>query len=191
MRQCTQHLSHQFNGSQLNTSQRMMNRIPKFIDSTAWKQAEILMQPALIRVIDKLGKYLENSSWQGNYQTVTLWPEGTSPKIQKKVIRLQTELKKTKGARAAIIAKELNKLPQSYPNYVLSLENGEQRVEVSLWELCYQVCFLEYALDSLEPHPLVRVDTYLLDSQGEVDWERLDKKTEILISNFFHGLPST
>jgi hypothetical protein len=84
MRQCTQHLSHQFNGSQLNTSQRMMNRIPKFIDSTAWKQAEILMQPALIRVIDKLGKYLENSSWQGNYQTVTLWPEGTSPKIQKK-----------------------------------------------------------------------------------------------------------
>jgi hypothetical protein len=43
---------------------------PKIKDTAAWQQAEILMQPALIRLIDNIRKQLEESVWQGTYQEV-------------------------------------------------------------------------------------------------------------------------
>lgn len=43
---------------------------PKFKTQLAWEQTQILIQPALIRVVDNLRKYLETSSWQGSYQEV-------------------------------------------------------------------------------------------------------------------------
>ena len=43
---------------------------PKFSDTQSWQQAEILMQPVLIRLIDNLRKTLEASAWQGTYQEV-------------------------------------------------------------------------------------------------------------------------
>ena len=41
---------------------------PKFKNQLAWQQAEILMQPILIRVIDNLRQSLETSEWTGTYQ---------------------------------------------------------------------------------------------------------------------------
>lgn len=43
---------------------------PLFKDSTAWEQAEFLMQPALIRLIDRIRQKLEASDWEGSYQEV-------------------------------------------------------------------------------------------------------------------------
>ena len=43
---------------------------PKINNITAWKQAELLMQPAFIRVLDHIRNKLENSAWQGTYQEV-------------------------------------------------------------------------------------------------------------------------
>jgi hypothetical protein len=45
---------------------------PKFKDINAWEQAQILMQPAFIRLVDNLGKQLEGSDWQGTYREVQL-----------------------------------------------------------------------------------------------------------------------
>ena len=36
----------------------------------AWQQAEMLMQPSLIRLLDNLRKSLEKSSWNGTYHEV-------------------------------------------------------------------------------------------------------------------------
>lgn len=44
---------------------------PQFKTRLAWEQAELLMQPALIRIIDNLRKELETSEWKGTYQEVT------------------------------------------------------------------------------------------------------------------------
>lgn len=44
---------------------------PKFKTRLAWEQAELLMQPALIRIIDNLRKELEESDWEGTYKEVT------------------------------------------------------------------------------------------------------------------------
>ncbi|NET46550.1 hypothetical protein [Okeania sp. SIO2B3] len=43
---------------------------PKINNITAWKQAELLMQPAFIRLLDHIRKKLDNSVWQGDYQEV-------------------------------------------------------------------------------------------------------------------------
>ncbi|MCT7986001.1 hypothetical protein NG796_22235 [Laspinema sp. A4] len=43
---------------------------PTFKDTLAWQQAEILMQPALIRVLDNIRKQLEDSTWEGTYEDV-------------------------------------------------------------------------------------------------------------------------
>ena len=44
---------------------------PKFKTRLAWEQAQVLMQPALIRIIDNLRKQLEESEWEGKYKEVT------------------------------------------------------------------------------------------------------------------------
>jgi hypothetical protein len=44
---------------------------PKFKTTLAWEQAELLMQPAFLRVIDNLRKELEESHWEGTYEEIT------------------------------------------------------------------------------------------------------------------------
>ncbi|HHP7232660.1 MAG TPA: hypothetical protein ACFCUY_17615 [Xenococcaceae cyanobacterium] len=44
---------------------------PKFKTRLAWEQAQILMQPALIRVLDNIRKQLDTSSWQGKYREIS------------------------------------------------------------------------------------------------------------------------
>ncbi len=36
----------------------------------AWQQAELLMQPALIRIVDQIRKQLENTTWKATYRDV-------------------------------------------------------------------------------------------------------------------------
>ena len=47
-----------------------MNMKPKITNAIAWEQAELLMQPALIRLIDNIRKQLDESIWTGTYQEV-------------------------------------------------------------------------------------------------------------------------
>ncbi len=44
--------------------------MPRIPDWVTWQQAELLMQPALIRVVDNLRKHLENSPWSGTYEDI-------------------------------------------------------------------------------------------------------------------------
>jgi hypothetical protein len=44
--------------------------MPKISTMAAWHQAEMLMQPAYIRLNDNIRKCLEQSVWQGTYQKV-------------------------------------------------------------------------------------------------------------------------
>lgn len=47
-----------------------MSMKPEFKNMTAWNQAEVLMQPAFLRVIDNIRKQLEKSDWKGTYQDI-------------------------------------------------------------------------------------------------------------------------
>ncbi len=44
---------------------------PTFKTRLAWEQAQVLMQPALLRVVDNIRKELESSTWKGTYKEVT------------------------------------------------------------------------------------------------------------------------
>lgn len=78
-----------------------------------------------------------------------------------------------------------------YPGYLLRLQYQDREMSVNLWEICYQVCFLNYQpthseLESQE----VEIDTSLIDETGDVDWERLDAKTKDVIEKLFANLPN-
>ena len=44
---------------------------PTFKDRLAWEQAQVLMQPAMLRVVDNIRKEIESSNWKGTYKEVT------------------------------------------------------------------------------------------------------------------------
>jgi hypothetical protein len=124
---------------------------PKITSQLAWQQAEILMQPALIRLLDNIRNRLDKSIWQGTYQEIST----------------------------------------PIPGYQLCLKyEGEQRY-IDIWELCYQVCFINYQpthgeMESME----VDIDTSLINEMGEVDWNRLDTKSRLIVEDFFANLPT-
>ncbi|QDZ40044.1 hypothetical protein FRE64_08895 [Euhalothece natronophila Z-M001] len=125
--------------------------IPKLSNSQAWEQAQLLMQPAYIRVVDNLRKALEDSAWRESYQEV------------------ETPI----------------------PGYELCLSKQGQDIKVSLWELCFEVCFQDYQRGSVPPDSELQVDidTGLFDTEtGEVDWEKLDQKAQAKIENLFSSL---
>jgi hypothetical protein len=127
-----------------------MSMKPEFKNMTAWNQAELLMQPAFLRVIDNIRKQLETSDWKGTYQDIQ------SP----------------------------------IPGYQLCLQRQDATVNVDIWELCYQVCFRNYQLNSTETESqTVEIDTNLLDETGDVDWQCLEAKTRQLVQQVFADLP--
>lgn len=46
--------------------------VPRLTNQLSWQQAELLMQPALLRVVDNIRKQLEVSDWKGSYEDVEL-----------------------------------------------------------------------------------------------------------------------
>ncbi|MDC0834927.1 hypothetical protein AY599_05285 [Leptolyngbya valderiana BDU 20041] len=118
---------------------------PKFTSQLAWHQAQALMQPALIRILDNLRKLLEQSSWKGTYHEIQV----------------------------------------PIPGYQLRLERNGSEKTIDIWELCYQVCFLDYQ-PTHTPNETqeVEIDTSLFDG-NEIDWERLDEKAKAIARGVF------
>ncbi|AFY57072.1 hypothetical protein Riv7116_4653 [Rivularia sp. PCC 7116] len=158
---------------------------PKITNSVAWQQAELLMQPTFIRVIDNVRKILDNSSWKGTYHDVLTWAAGTSEETKAIVTQMVQELETATPEQAVEIRETLAKLPTPHPGYHLCLERQDQQVNVDLWELCYQVCFVEYTLSN----DVVDIDTSLLDETGDVEWNLLDKKAKRVVEEMFAKLP--
>ena len=158
---------------------------PKITNPVAWQQAELMMQPAFIRIVDNIRKLLEKSSWKGTYHDVLIWAAGTSDETKAIVTQLVQELEAATPEQAQAIRETLAKLPTPHPGYHLCLQRQEQQVNVDLWELCYQVCFVEYSLSD----DVVDIDTSLLDEAGDVEWNLLDKKAKKVVEAVFAKLP--
>jgi hypothetical protein len=125
--------------------------LPKFVNELAWQQADFLMQPVYIRVIDRIRQQSETSTWQVSYEEVQI----------------------------------------PHPTNYLCLKSGERVVKFDIWDLCYQVCFLNYfgSHGELETKT-VEVDTSLIDMAAQTpDWHKLDNKANEVIANLFSNLP--
>jgi hypothetical protein len=160
---------------------------PKITNSVAWQQAELLMQPAFIRVVDNIRKLLDLSDWKGTYQDVLIWPPETTEDTKAVVTKLLQELEAATPDKSVEIREILARLPIPHPGYHLCLQRQDQEVSLDLWELCYQVCFLDYTAPN---NDVVEIDTSLIDEGGDVDWQRLDNKARQLVEQVFASLPS-
>jgi hypothetical protein len=135
---------------------------PKFKNTIDWEQAQMLMQPIFIRVIDNIRKQLDNSSWKGVYQQID----------------------------------------EPYPRYELLLSRNEKVIELDIWQLCYQICFINFTTKvielqqhlaqqngtQIEEIQEVEIDTSLIDNDGQVDWIKIEEKTNYVITNVFNNL---
>jgi len=124
---------------------------PKFGSELAWQQAEFLMQPIYIRIIDRIRQQSEVSIWKVTYEEVR----------------------------------------DPHPINYLCLESEDKQLKFDIWDLCYQVCFLNYdgSHSELESR-IVEVDTSSIDLEtGTIDWMRLDNKAKAVIAKIFDNLP--
>ncbi len=124
--------------------------VPKFVDRVAYQQAEFLLQPIYIRIIDRIRQQSETTTWKVSYEEV------------------QT--------------------PQ--PTNYLCLQSGDRQLRFDLWDLCYQVCFLDYAGSHGElESQVVEIDTSLIDMAAQApDWQRIDEKAKAVIARVFENL---
>lgn len=125
---------------------------PKFASELAWQQAEFLMQPIYIRIIDRIRQQSEISTWAVSYEEV------------------QTP----------------------HPTNYLCLKSANGLLKFDIWDLCYQVCFLNYHGSHSEiGSQVVEVDASLIDMEAQTpDWTRLDNKARDVIVRVFENLPS-
>jgi len=124
---------------------------PKFESELAWRQAEFLMQPIYIRIIDRIRQQSEVSTWKVSYEEVR----------------------------------------DPHPINYLCLESEDQQLKFDIWDLCYQVCFLNYdgSHSELESR-IVEVDTSSIELEtGTIDWMLLDNKAKAVIAKIFDNLP--
>ena len=163
---------------------------PTFSSIESWQQAELLMQPVFIRLIDNIRKQLDQSEWIGTYRDIQHWPEGTSPGTQHRFMQLQDQLAQAEPADISEIQQELAQLPHPIPGYELRLQQGDRHITVDLWEICYQICFLNYSSIQQEHQISADIDTHLIDDAGNVDWNQLDEKAKRIVSDIFATLPS-
>lgn len=161
--------------------------MPKFATPLAKAQVEQLMQPALIRVIDNIRKQLDETTWQGRYEEELIWPAGTTDEQKTDYATLQQQLHGVPPETHDRVAALMSQLPQPAPLYTLRLTKaGSADQTVDIWELCYQVCAVDYRPAE---GGQIEADDRLLDEQGEVDWRLLDDKTKALVEDIFRALP--
>ncbi|GAB4330626.1 MAG: hypothetical protein OHK0047_18060 [Leptolyngbyaceae cyanobacterium] len=170
---------------------------PKIPNRIVWQQAEVLMQPAFIRLIANITQQLEQSDWRGDYEDVQMWPEGTSETDKMLVVSLRSQLETASPAEVDAITQSLAQLPTPFPGYQLRLSRGDRQVSVDLWDLCYRICFQDYDSVSGTSHAVdaaiggsVAIDPSLFDETGDVDWHQLDDKTKQLVNQIFANLPA-
>lgn len=164
--------------------------MPKFADVRAWEQAQLLMQPVFIRVLDNLRKQLEQSTWKGDYEETPVWPDGVDEATKAQVVQLQEQLATASPQEAEVIEEHLARLPSPQMSYLLRLKKADRQITIDIWQLCYQICFRNYSpvLNAMDQDMIVEIDTTLMDDTGDVDWLALDEKAKQLIEQIFNSL---
>ncbi len=79
-------------------------------------------------------------------------------------------------------------MPQ--PTSYLCIRSGDRQLRFNLWDLCYQVCFVDYhgSHSELEARSVI-VDTSLIDMENSSpDWHRIDDKANTIIARVFNNL---
>jgi hypothetical protein len=159
---------------------------PQFSDPQLFDQAERLMQPSLLRLLDQLRRQVAASAWTHRFETLQLWADTVPESVQQQWQSLGDRLESSNDeAEIAVLQEQLAQLPQPTYAYQLWLNKGELSQQFDLWELCYQTCFANHQPNTDYP-PQIRPG--LLDEAGEVDWEHLDLQARHVVEDLISRL---
>ena len=125
---------------------------PTFKNTIDWEKADILMQPAFIRVMDNLRKELEKTNLVATYEDIQA----------------------------------------PFPGYQLILTKENDSVSISIWEICFQVCFTDYQFssnNSSQASIMVEIDENLFNGDNEINWQQLEIKTQQTIQTIINNFP--
>lgn len=125
---------------------------PTFKNTTDWEKADILIQPAFIRVMDNLRKELEKTNLVATYEDIQ----------------------------------------EPFPGYQLILTKENDSVSISIWEICFQVCFTDYQFssnNSSQASIMVEIDENLFNGDNEINWQQLEIKTQQTIQTIINNFP--
>ncbi|WP_048321033.1 hypothetical protein [Crocosphaera watsonii] len=125
---------------------------PTFKNTIDWEKADILMQPAFIRVMDNLRKELEKTNLVATYEDIQ----------------------------------------EPFPGYQLILTKENDSVSISIWEICFQVCFTDYQFssnNSSQASIMVEIDENLFNGDNEINWQQLEIKTQQTIQTIINNFP--
>ena len=105
---------------------------PQINDLNTWNQAELLLQPAFIRVIDNFRKAVESTDWESRYEDLQDWPEEATESQKERWAELSALLESTQPIDLEAVEAELANLPTPELSYRLNLERGTQQVQFDL-----------------------------------------------------------
>ncbi len=122
------------------------------------------------------------------FKNATDW-EKADILMQPTFIRVMDNLRKQ--LEQANLVATYEEVENPFPGHQLILTHEEKSVTISVWEICFKVCFLEYQFASdkaTQDSLLVEIDSKLFKEQGEINWEKLEQKTQqtiqTIIENF-------
>jgi hypothetical protein len=156
----------------------------------------LLLQPALIRLIDQLRQQMTAASWSWSYDTVELWPDTVSSEVRSQYTTMLQALETASDEEAEMIQDVLETILHPVPLYRLDISLDGVDYQFNLWELCYQICLKEYVPNlsnmTVESPNLDKqtLDLDLYESSGEVDWARLNEKAKTVVSMLMIQLKS-
>ena len=156
----------------------------------------MLLQPALIRLIDQLRQQLKSADWDWSYDTQEAWPEEASESERSQYTEMMQALETASDEDAERIQDILQTLPQPIPIYQLSVTYNDVEHLISMWELCYQICFERYIprLSNMSVQPpeidQYEMDATLFDADEAIDWAALNQKAKVVVSMLVQHLES-
>ena len=148
----------------------------------------MLMQPALIRLIDQLRQQLTAASIPWTYETTELWPEDVPQETRQQYDEMMQALDVANDDDADKIHAVLETLPQPVPLYRLEIEQNDEKTYINMWELCYQICLQKYKPQlqrmQVEAPNLssYKLDKTLWESNHSIDWEALNQKAKKVVA---------
>ncbi len=78
------------------------------------------------------------------------------------------------------------------PGYQLILTHDDDSVTISIWDICFQVCFIDYQFSSIQSSQnsiIVEIDDNLFTEDKEINWQQLETKTQQTIQKIINNFP--
>ncbi|ACB53420.1 unknown [Crocosphaera subtropica ATCC 51142] len=111
--------------------------------------------------------------------------------MQPTFIRVMDNLRKQLEKSSLVATYE--EIQEPLPGYQLILTQENNSVTISIWDICFKVCFTDYELLSNESSPdsiMVEIDENLFHEKGVINWDSLEEKTQKTIQNIIDNFPN-